>query len=230
MTATAVTSAQLGRTGSSSQLAAKLLVLGPLVALAGTVVSLVATPDTAMSDIEQVRNAAWPVWQLLFHVGAVTLAAGLALCAEHAFTDESAARAVARLAWLVAPLTLLVMIVSGYGAPALASATGTVSIGDDVQLALLIDMAEAIGNGSFLLIGVVMGLTAAAIGVGARRTGSLSSGLAVAGIGLGALSVLVNLALWLTSDATEAFFLGIATAQTVSFWALGVGVSRLRRG
>lgn len=207
-----------------------LLVSGPLMAVLGSAIAFIAMPDQTMTDIEQVRHSGWIAFHLLADVGVVLFAAGLALLASRAISNAAMVHLIQGLSWLTAGLALLVMIVAGYAGPALASTTGTVAIADPDQLALLLNLVESFGNGTFLIMGILAGVVILAVGAGGRRTGVLSRRTAMVAAILGAVSGATNLWLWMTSDATDTWMLGIAANHLLLLWALVVGVFLLRRG
>ncbi|MFQ5524033.1 MAG: hypothetical protein ACE5F5_10690 [Acidimicrobiia bacterium] len=202
------------------------LILAPFLALLAAIV--ISASETAPSKIDVFTSPAWVTGFNLLAVAVVLVGLGLA----RAVSSMGLGGAwLANTSLVMVPLGLLITLVSGFAVSGII-AEGGPQITDPEMLHAALSVFEAMANGLFLLVGILLGVVMVGVARNALRDpGLLSRRVAVWGLVLGLVALGTNLVLYLISNNQPGVWdLGPYATQIAMFWTVAVGRRILKGG
>ncbi len=203
------------------RLAGALLMLTPVLLLAGMAFAVTMVPFDAATDVAIITSPGWPLFYAAFTAGFICFAVGSAIVLRERVSG-TAGSVLGTIPLLQIPLSF-VSIVAGWFVPRAIVRTDTTVAVPPAQQALVLDVMEALNDGIAFTSGILVGFVIIALGYLFIQESGRRSVIGYLGVLLGAGALVVNMWLLLAAEATDLWILGVLMVVIASLVLLPGG-------
>lgn len=198
-----------------------LLMLTPVLLIAGIGVAVTMVPFDAASDVAIITSPGWPLFWAAFTAGFICFAVGSAIVLRERVSG-TAGSILGTIPLLQIPLSFVSIVASWFVPRAIVRTDTTVAV-PPAQQALVLDIMEAFNDGIGFTSGILVGFVIIALGYLFIQESGRRSVVGYLGVLLGAGALVVNMWLLMAAEATELWILGVLMVVIASLVLLPGG-------